>query len=243
MSDAPADPLHRLLEVQDEDTVMDQLRHRRQHHPLRLELSELDAQGTSARSRRDELAAARDQALVHQAELESEASATESRIAALEARLYSGEVSAARDLQAMSGEVDSLRSRLGGLEEAILEAMEEAEPVVVDLARLEASLADLAARRRELAEQLARAEAELDGEERAHAESRARLAGEVPEDLLARYERLRSRLGGVAVAPLANGMCGGCHLILPATELDRIRRAAPGALLTCEQCGRILVRP
>jgi predicted nucleic acid-binding Zn-ribbon protein len=46
----------------------------------------------------------------------------------------------------------------------------------------------------------------------------------------------------VGAARVVGSSCGGCHLTLPATELDRIRRAEPDALVTCDQCGRILVR-
>ena len=39
-----------------------------------------------------------------------------------------------------------------------------------------------------------------------------------------------------------NGRCSGCHLALPATEIDRIKREAPDTIVLCDQCGRILVR-
>ena len=43
------------------------------------------------------------------------------------------------------------------------------------------------------------------------------------------------------MARLTGGRCDGCHLSLPAVELDRIRHEAAGTLEYCEQCGRILV--
>ena len=49
-------------------------------------------------------------------------------------------------------------------------------------------------------------------------------------------------LGGVGAARLVGPSCTGCHLTLPAQELDRIRREPPDALVFCDQCGRILVR-
>ena len=40
----------------------------------------------------------------------------------------------------------------------------------------------------------------------------------------------------------AVGTCMGCHLQLPATEVDRLKRLEPDTLVFCDQCGRILVR-
>ena len=70
---------------------------------------------------------------------------------------------------------------------------------------------------------------------------RPKTADAVPQQLLGTYERLRARLSGVAVARLIGGRCDGCHLTLPAVELDRIRHESAGTLEYCEQCGRILV--
>jgi hypothetical protein len=63
----------------------------------------------------------------------------------------------------------------------------------------------------------------------------------VRDDLLARYEQLRSKLGGTGAARLVGASCSGCHLTLSSMELDRVRKAASDAVITCEQCGRILV--
>lgn len=64
----------------------------------------------------------------------------------------------------------------------------------------------------------------------------------VPETLAAEYEKIRSTSGGVAVAQLVGGQCGGCHIRLAAMELDRVKHLPPDALVHCEECGRLLVR-
>jgi predicted nucleic acid-binding Zn-ribbon protein len=82
----------------------------------------------------------------------------------------------------------------------------------------------------------------VEGELASLVDERAAAVSAVPEALVARYEKLRAKLGGVAVARLEHGRCTGCHLQLPATELDRLRHEPPDALAECEQCGRLLVR-
>ncbi|MHB1444308.1 MAG: zinc ribbon domain-containing protein [Acidimicrobiales bacterium] len=237
------DALHRLLEIQEQDTLGDQLRHRRQHHPLRAELAEVTEALTDLRRRHAEVVGQRDAIRRRQADLESEVAANNERLAGIERRMYSGEVSASRDLQALSSEADGLRARTSRLEDLVLGAMEEAEPAEAVVAALESEATLLSRRLSEAEAQLGAEDAALEAEEAEHVRARAALAGDVPADLLQRYDLLRARLGGVAVASLHNGACGGCHLSLAATELDRIRKAPPDSLITCEQCGRILVRP
>src|ERR671932_37908 len=78
------------------------------------------------------------------------------------------------------------------------------------------------------------------GETERHAGAGA--ASGLPPELSRLYEQLRTKLGGIGAARLVNARCSGCHLPLPATELDRIRREPPDALIRCDQCGRVLVR-
>ena len=90
--------------------------------------------------------------------------------------------------------------------------------------------------------QVVAAQAEIDVLLASEVDARAAAADGLPPAVVAEYDRLRARLGGIGAAPLVNGRCGGCHLSLSASELDALRRQPPDALLCCEQCGRILVR-
>ena len=71
---------------------------------------------------------------------------------------------------------------------------------------------------------------------------RAAIAGEVEPELLAEYDRLRPQSGGIAIARMVGGSCGGCHLSLSAVEVDRIKKLPPEAPAHCEECGRLLAR-
>lgn len=236
----PAD-LQGLLAVQDMDTRADQLKHRRSHLPEREAVAEIDRNVAALESDLAAVAAQREAAVGRQSELESELAATEERAATVNRRLYSGEVSASRELQAMAADVDVLKARSSELEDAILGVLEEIEPLDARLGELSASIGSLQEKRVASAGALEEAEGALDSEMAQVEAERSRAAGSVDPALLATYERLRQKLGGVGVARLSGGRCEGCHLSLPATELDRIRRLPPGELVTCDQCGRILV--
>ncbi|MHB8467227.1 MAG: zinc ribbon domain-containing protein [Acidimicrobiales bacterium] len=231
-----------LLVVQDHDTAADQLRHRRAHLPARsrlaevgAELAEVEGRGAAATAERDELAG-------RQAALETELAEIDKRAADIDRQMRSGAISAARDLQAMVDQIDGLKRRKSNLEDTELEVMEALEPVESSVAELQARWAELDREAVELRAQVAEAEVSVDSELDVVLRDRSAAAAAVPSDLLATYERLRQRLGGVGAARLVGSSCGGCHLTLSASEVDRIRHLPADAIATCEQCGRILIR-
>ncbi len=234
--------LEALLVVQDHDTAIEQLRHRHRVMPERAALQDVEARQRSLAAQRAEVAQRRDEVAGRQAGLEGTIATSEARIAQIDARMYSGQVTASRDLQAMAGEIESIKQRVSTLEDAALEAMDEREPLDEEVDALDSRARDLAAEAERLRAAIAVNEEALGRELAQEQEARAEAAGSVPPELLTTYEKLRARLGGVGAARLEHATCMGCRLRLPASELDRLRREPPDALVFCDQCGRILVR-
>jgi hypothetical protein len=58
----------------------------------------------------------------------------------------------------------------------------------------------------------------------------------IDADTLFTYQELRKRKG-VAVAKVEQGICQGCHITLPNTDLQR---AKGGGVVRCSSCGRII---
>lgn len=231
-----------LLEVQRHDTSADQLRHRRATLPERAAVAEATTRLAAIDEDLARVAEQRETLARSQKRLDDDVALIDAKVADEEAKLYSGSVSAARELQSLQEEVEALRRRKSSLEDDELEIMERLEPVDAETARLEAERRDVAAVLAEATEALAAAEAEVDDELARVAAGRDEAVGAVGDgDLLAEYESLRAQLGGIAIAPLTdNGSCGGCHLALSARERDRIRKLAADARVTCEECGRLL---
>lgn len=238
--DAPG--FEQLLEVQERDSALDQLAYERETLPERAVVASAEARLADLRARAAVLDNRRQELATNEQRLEEEIASVVARIQQLERRMYGGEVSASRELSAMDEEVRSLGRRRSSLEDREIELMEEREPVDRELGALATEQSKVDQERERANAALAAAEAVIDEKAARELEARDAAAAGLPSALLAEYERLRKRLGGVGAARFVNGSCTGCHLTLPASELDRIRRAPPDALLTCEQCGRILVR-
>ena len=121
--------------------------------------------------------------------------------------------------------------------------MEQIEPLDAQLAAFAASRAALDERGGALRAQIAEEEVAIDGRARAGARRarRARRQRSTPS-CSPSTTTLRKRSGGIAIARLVGGSCGGCHLSLSAVEVDRIKKLPPEAPAHCEECGRLLAR-
>jgi predicted nucleic acid-binding Zn-ribbon protein len=145
-------------------------------------------------------------------------------------------------LLALQEEIAALGRRQRSLEDKQLELMEEAEPVEAELESFAGERDELDAVAVNLTADLAEEEAEIDAALAVLTSKRFDAAIPVAPPLLEEYEKLRVRHDGIAVARLVGGRCGGCHLMLSAVEVDRIKRLGPDEIAHCEECGRLLVR-
>jgi predicted nucleic acid-binding Zn-ribbon protein len=232
--------LHDLLVLQQHDTTIDQLRHRRATLPERALVSGIEAQLSRLVTELAAAAKEHDRLAGRQSQLEAEVGLSEDKRRVLERRLSS--TSVPREAQTMSAEIGGLKERQSFLEDEMLEIMEALDPVDARLSGGTEEQAQLQERLTVGRAALAEAEAGIDQELATVAATRAETATLIPEALLRRYERLRTHMHGIAVATLDGPRCTGCNLELPTLELERVRAERPDVIIECEQCGRILVR-
>ncbi len=139
------DELERLLAVQDLDTSITQLQHRRAALVEATGLAAVEAQLAALEIARVDAAARRGVLAATQKELEDQIGGISERRGVVEKRMYAATGSSARDLQAMNDEVRHLTERRAELEEIELEAMLEQDPIDAELAALAERAAPLEA--------------------------------------------------------------------------------------------------
>jgi len=157
-------------------------------------------------------------------------------------RLDAGAVGSPKELERLQHEIQSLERRIGTLEDAELEIMEQLEQAQATLRQSEADLARLD---EELASETAARGTALGDLDRQAADAgaeRSRAAADVPDDLLALYEKVRAKQGGVGAAALVQRRCEGCRLEINAADLRELAAEPADAVLRCPECQRLLVR-
>lgn len=228
-----------LLELQALDTRLNQLAHRERTLPQRAAIAELTASGDALRRSLAERTGAVEDAEAELRRLESDVEMVEARTARDSDRLQ--HTSSVKDVQALEQELEALRRRQSDLEDIELEIMEQLD---IARARRDMTASELA----ELLEQVAVLEGERDAElARLEAErsntvaNRSTVAGKVPAELLALYERQRERYG-YGASQLQGGVTSASGVRLNESDMAMIRAAAPDEVLICPDSNAILVR-
>jgi predicted nucleic acid-binding Zn-ribbon protein len=236
-----AEELEALLVVQEHDTARDRLRHRRASLPERTELETAATQLRATEAQATDVRAERDRVLVDERRLDDEARSIGAHADDADKRLYSGTVASPRELQALQADIEMLRKQRSQIEDRELEVMEAREALDAQLASLDGRAAQLGADTVRLQAIIAAAEQEIDDELAAEDAAWDGAAASVPPALLADYQRRRAQNRGAGAARLTGTTCGACHLSIPSTEAERIRRAGGAEVAYCDNCGAILV--
>jgi predicted nucleic acid-binding Zn-ribbon protein len=228
--------------VQELDSRLAQLDHKRKHLP---EHAELERLGADLAQLRDLLVAAQTQesdAAREQTKAEQDVDQVRQRAGRDQKRLDSGAVASPKDLENLQREIVSLGKRQGDLEDVVLEVMERREATQERVAELTERLRAVQAKAAEAETRRDEALAAIDAEGFTATRDREAVAGSIPADLLTFYDKLRGQFGGVGAAKLFQKRCEGCRLELNITELHEVLAAAPETIVRCENCRRILVR-
>jgi predicted nucleic acid-binding Zn-ribbon protein len=142
------------------------------------------------------------------------------------------------EYRALTHEIDTCKADITQIEDQEIVLMEQAEQVQKEAARLTREADEI----KKIAEgqiaQLGQREENLKKELGELQQGRAELAAVVDKSALDRYERLFKSKGDNVVVGVHHGVCGGCHMKLPAQIL--VTCQGQKEVVACSNCGRIL---
>ena len=139
----------------------------------------------------------------------------------------------------MGKEIDYLIDHIDQEEEQILVILDKVADAEKELdkikARIDSEKDDLLDRKNELDEEVISNQDKLQIIE----DEKIRILPHLSDKVMRRYERILKAKGDSGVANLAGDVCQGCFSRVPPQKAHEIRRN--DQLITCEDCGRILV--
>lgn len=169
---------------------------------------------------------------------EGEVEDLRAKTALLEGKLYSGSVRNPKELTGLQEQVEHLKKRGRGQEDALLDIMTDVEAVQQRVNSKSRELERMEKSWREEQNSLSREQAELRAALATLEQRRKELIVRIDSASLELYQTLRVKRQGRAVAKVERGMCQGCRIVLPMTELQRARMGEE--IVQCSSCERIL---
>jgi predicted nucleic acid-binding Zn-ribbon protein len=232
----------KLLAVQEIDSRLLQLRHRRASLPQLAELAKIADERSGVLDRARDARIVVDDLNIDLAKAESDVAQVRTRRERDRKRIDEGQITNPKDLTRLNHEMDSLERRVNTLEDEELELMDKLEEAKAALEQVEQELAGFDQRVADLEAERDAQQGEIDVQIKAVETTRGPATEGLPENLMALYERLREQKAGMGAALLRARECGGCRLTLDHDALEEARSAAPDEVIRCEECQRILVR-
>jgi len=162
-----------------------------------------------------------------------------SRIAAAEKQLYGGKITNPKELSGLQHEVNSMKAKSDQLENKALEIIDQVEAAEQSIAAASNDFKKLGDEWHHQQQQLSDEIEKLKSKLADLRQKRQQLSEEIEPQAVELYEKIRQQKKQ-PVAKVEQGICLGCRISLPASELQQARSGHP---VQCGSCGRILFLP
>ena len=154
------------------------------------------------------------------------------------AKLYGGKVTNPKELEDLQMESESLHDYLAVLEERQLEAMLALDEAESEHQSAVETYQKIKAAREEMIQELQQEKKELESRIQVLRDKRPTLSADIRKEDLQLYQRLREKMGGVAVAVMADTSCSACGSHIPSALAQKAK--SPSSIAQCNTCNRIL---
>ena len=173
---------------------------------------------------------------VKQKEKEIDLQTKEEKIKKLQAQLY--QLKSNKEYATMDLEIKGLKADNSVLEEEILHLLDATEEARAKVAKEKELLGSEERRFKEQLEVLKKRASEIGAAVAELEEKRKGYTPNIDAKLLTQYEKILKNREGLALVPVENESCSGCHMGLPPQVVNEVQMQ--DKLIVCESCARIL---
>lgn len=226
--------IRNLLALQEIDTHVAVLRQERDEAPRRVAELERKVAETVAAFQRAE--AEQEELLPRRQELERKLEDSERRLKRSQSKIL--EVKNPRQHKAVLKEMEDLKALREDWERELLTVMEVLEEVEARIEAAGRSMESFSESLNQEKEALEAMMGRVEEDLKRLVRNRQEYLDNLPVEVLAQYDFIRSRLRDAVVTPVREGTCLACHIKLPPQQFLELRRM--DKLMTCPHCHRII---
>ena len=223
-----------LVELQKIDSEMYRLKKEIESHPAIKQKIEADFEKKKSRMKaaEEDLKAAQ----LKQKSKEIDLQSKEEKIKKLQGQLY--QLKSNKEYSAMDLEIKGLKADNSILEEEIIKLLDAVDQAKGIVAKEKEFLSGDEKLMKEGLSKLSQEGSQIEAALAVQAEKRKSYAPNIEPKLISQYERILKGREGLALVPVRNNSCGGCHMELPPQTINEIQ--IQDKLIICESCARIL---
>lgn len=171
-------------------------------------------------------------------DLELKQKSIDDKVKKFEKDLYGGKVVNPREVENINKEIAMLKKQRGESDVRILELWELTPPAKAQAEAAEKAVEALKGELREFQKGVLAQKTKLEADFKAYSSQRGAAAAAAPPALIARYDAIRNRYGGIGMSRISKkSTCEQCGTSLPTKVVEDVKE---DKLVTCEECHRIL---
>jgi hypothetical protein len=147
-------------------------------------------------------------------------------------------VSTHKEYQVLSREIDDNVNQNKKIDDLLIKELEEVEQQERELNERKAELVQLETMLGKEIEEIENESVEEKQQLEIIERKKEEITPLILPKLLAKFMKISNIAGGLAIVPVENGTCKGCHINLPPQKYIELQRGGP--LTFCQQCHRII---
>jgi predicted nucleic acid-binding Zn-ribbon protein len=227
--------LKSLWELQQLDIELSELESRKQAIPQ--EIQQAQQKLKAEEEEHQEVAAKHEELSSQRRNLEQDMGEARDRIKRYKSQLL--QIKTNKEYQTLLHEISMENNKIAAYEEESLETLTKSDQLSEDLKKMSTELNNRQEEFKKFEKKMQEELIRVNDAVSAKKKEGERVASEINRASLARYQQIRKGRGGIGVVVVSDSTCTGCNAVIPPQFIAEVIQAE--SLLTCEQCGRILV--
>lgn len=228
-----------LRKLQELDIEIDDLANQLENLPEQAKLESLKEELQTAEKMLEEKQSHFTTSKTKQKKYEDELDILDSKIQKEDGKLFSGTIANPKELKSIQEEVVALRAKKDKMETDLLEFLDEVESMNSETNELKTKVSSLKNEVSSAEQETRKVTEDIEKKLRRLRMEREKIEPGISPSLMSVYANIRKRKKEAVVA-IAEGVCQGCFVELPAEEVDKMLQS--NQLWRCPQCRRILLR-